>query len=188
METFQRFYYLLLSEEPRVFTYHRNLQFFSPSTLDPSLGLLKVMKVLRWAVFLSQFQYRIEHVDSDEVMADLITLGIRGYRGKRTTIRQLTYLLLEKAVVPSPESNDFDFPTVDQIRIAQSEYGSEKPIAADRDAHALCKFHDCAWIPDQSDDLQFRLLIVAHCGTGGHRNTDWMENFLREQFTWTTLN
>lgn len=39
----------------------------------------------------------------------------------------------------------------------------------------------------KSDDLQLRLLIVAHCDTSDHRGTDSTECTLREQFTWNTF-
>lgn len=66
------------------------------------------MKVLRWAVFLSQFQYRIEHIDGkDNVMADIMKTWIRGYRGKRVAIRRVSYPLLANQVVPSTDDETF---------------------------------------------------------------------------------
>lgn len=59
MQIFRRMDYLLLCEEPRVLTDHRKLFFcYSPTTMYPTLGRRLVIKVLRWTVFLSQFQYR----------------------------------------------------------------------------------------------------------------------------------
>lgn len=51
---FRRADYMLLCEEARVFTDHRNLLFcYSQTTLEPSLGRHKIMKVVRWAIYLS---------------------------------------------------------------------------------------------------------------------------------------
>lgn len=49
-----------------LFTDHRNILFaFNPVAMDPSLGRHKVLKVVRWALFLNAFHYRIEHVPGD---------------------------------------------------------------------------------------------------------------------------
>lgn len=59
LQTFKRMDYLPMCETPRVVTDHRNLHFFYfPSTLELSLGRHKVMKVLRWAAYLSQYPYK----------------------------------------------------------------------------------------------------------------------------------
>jgi len=188
-QTFRRMDYMLLCEEPRVFTDHRNLLFcYSPTTLDPTLGRHKVMKVLRWAVYLSQFQYRIEHVDGEaNVMADVMTRWMRGYRGKRCAIRRVTYRILENAVVPSPESKDFEWPNFSQIRQAQEDHVDQRPKNAERKGESLWSVNGRTWIPDEADDLQLRLLVVAHCGVGGHRGAESTESTLREEFTWSTL-
>lgn len=56
VQTFQRMGYLLMCEEPRIYTAHRNLLFcYAPSTMEPTLGEHKVMTLLRWAVSV---QYR----------------------------------------------------------------------------------------------------------------------------------
>lgn len=129
-----------------------------------------IMKVLRWAVFMSQFQYRIEHVDGEaNLMADVMTRWMSGYRGKRCAIKRVTYRLLENAVVPSPDSADFERPNVGPIREAQLNFEASKPKGATRDSRGLCQVNDHTWIPDESDEPQLRLLVVAHCGVGGHR-------------------
>lgn len=146
------------------------------------------MKVLRWAVFLSQFQYRIEHVDGDDnTMAYIMIRCMCGYRGKHATIRRVTYRILENAYVPFPESKNFEWPTVNQMRKAKVKHAANRRKEATQEGNFLCRFRNYTWVPDQADDLQLRLLIVAHCGTAGHHSTGTIENVLREQFTWSTL-
>lgn len=96
MEEFQLLDYLILLEEPLGLTARRYLfLFFSPYTLDPFPGPQQVIKVLRWAVVLSQFQYRNENFDGrDNVMEYTVTRWVRGYRGKRTRVQHVTYFLL----------------------------------------------------------------------------------------------
>lgn len=43
------------------------------------------------------------------------------------------------------------------------------------------------WIPEEAEELQLRLLIVAYCVIGGHRGAEATENVIRQQFTWKTL-
>lgn len=74
-QTFQRLEYLLECEHTtRVFTDHRNLLFmFNYTTLETSLGRHKVLKVVSWALFISAFTYRIEHVQGDKnTLADIM--------------------------------------------------------------------------------------------------------------------
>ena len=38
------------------------------------------------------------------------------------------------------------------------------------------------WIQDEANELQFRFLIVTHCGTAGNRETESMEQIQCEEF------
>lgn len=64
VQAFRILDYLLSCDiSTRVFADHRNLLFvFNPAAMEPSPGRHKVLKVVRWALFLSAFTYRIEHV------------------------------------------------------------------------------------------------------------------------------
>ncbi len=111
-ETFRRLDYLLLCEQgTRVFTDHRNLLFvFNPRALDPTLGRHKILKVMRWALYLSQYGYTIEHVaGTRNVAADIMTRWMRGFRGHPRTIKRVSHLLIERDIVPSPADDDFEW-------------------------------------------------------------------------------
>lgn len=43
------------------------------------------------------------------------------------------------------------------------------------------------WIPDQYDELQLRLCIIAHNGAAGHRGVEFTKNTLSHEFHWRTL-
>jgi len=137
--TFGRLDHLLLCEEPRVFTDHRNLLVcYSPSTLDPWFELHKVMKVFRWALFFSQFQYRIEHfVKNENVIAVIMKRWNPGYRGKRSAVHCISYCLLEHSVVIFFNANDSYWPDFTPIREAQEEYALSKPSNFTRDSNVL---------------------------------------------------
>lgn len=65
----------LNGQDTRIFTDHRNFLFvFSPLEVEPSLGKHIISKVLRWAIYLSNFDYVIEHIDGERnVFADILT-------------------------------------------------------------------------------------------------------------------
>lgn len=133
LETFHRLDYLLM-QDSLFFTDHRNLLLvFASFTTEPAIGRYKALKVLRWAVFLSQFKYRIEHVEGvHNIMADIITRWLRSYQNLQRTVKLVTKRLLQHDVVPSPLEDDFDRPNVLTIRNTQSKHISEKPSKAIR--------------------------------------------------------
>lgn len=76
-----------------IFIDHRNLLFvLYPHSMEPSLGRHKDLKVLRWALFMSTFSYKIEHVPVEEnTMADILTRCMRGYPGYHGTIKKISF-------------------------------------------------------------------------------------------------
>lgn len=79
-----------------VFTYHRNLLFvFAPLALEPALGRHIASKAQQEALYLSKFNYAIEHIRGDEnVRADILTWRTRGCRSEKAL---LCSILLEEA-------------------------------------------------------------------------------------------
>lgn len=60
-------YMLACDTSTDVSTDHLNLLFtFNPFSMLPSLGRHKVLKVVRWALYLSYFTYRLEHVPGEQ--------------------------------------------------------------------------------------------------------------------------
>lgn len=189
-EKFHRLDYMLMCElDTRIFTDHRNLLFlFAPSTLEPSLGRHKVLKVLRWAVFLFQFMYRIERVDGEEnVMAGVMTRGLRGYRNSNKAVKGVADILQQHDVVPSPSESNFTWSDIHQVRKSQEVHASNRPKKAKSNANGIWAINARTWINNQADELQLRFLIVAHCGSSGHRGSEATADILREEFVWSTM-
>ena len=93
-QTFQKLDYLFLRERPpHVFTDHPNLLFvFAPLALEPALGRHVVSEVQRWALFLSRFDYFIEHISGTaNVFADILTRWVGRYR-RETSMRSVCSL------------------------------------------------------------------------------------------------
>ena len=190
LQTFTRLDHMLQCESLiRIFTDHRNLLFvFCPSILDPSLGRHKAMKVMRWAIFLSQFSYKIEHVDGENnVMPDIMTRWLRGYRGHRAAIKRVGHRVFQQDIVPSPLSENFDWPDIHELLNVQQQYYEKKPKESSTDDNGLVVMNGRMWVPEDAEDLQWRLLITAHCGSAGHRGIESTRSVLHEQFTWQGL-
>ncbi len=137
---------------------------------------------------MSQFQYRIEHVDgAQNVMPDIMTRWLRGYRGKRSAIKRVSHRILEHVLPASPLNADFITPSVTIIRDAQHKSRRDLPSSAQMGPDTLWTINDRIWIPDEAEDLQVLVLISVHGGEGGHRGQKPTESVLRERFTWTTL-
>lgn len=75
MEAFRRLNYLFSCHDSSVvYTDNRNVLFdFHPVDIKPNLGRHKVLEVVRCALFLFDFTYKILHVPGDEnVIADIL--------------------------------------------------------------------------------------------------------------------
>lgn len=83
LQTFQRLDYLLMvASLIHVFIDHRNLLFiFAPALIWPQSLLYVLSKVCRWAMFLSEFQFVIQHIIEDRnVFADIVARWAKVYR------------------------------------------------------------------------------------------------------------
>lgn len=186
VETFRKMSYLLAcNNDVTVFTDHRNLLFtFNPLALEPSLGRHKVLKVLRWALFLSTFSYTIGHVPGElNTMADIQTRWMRGYRGHRGAIKRVAY----DGVPTAPLADDDSWPSRTDIVAAQSAYTGKHPPGLSRDEDNLAWKSGKIWIPATADALKLKLLTIAHAVTVGHRGIDATAAILSAEYTWVGM-
>ena len=185
-QVFKRLDYLLLvSRKTHVFTDHRNLLFvFNPLAVEPFLGRHVVSKVQRWALYLSQFQYKIEHIaGKNNKMADIMTRWYKGYR-RGSSLKRVKEQLDQIDIVPNPAEDDFHWPSLEEIIKAQNR--AERPVNAVKGHEGEWRINGKIWIP-QEPSLQIRLLVTGHCGAAGHRGIEATKSILQEQFTWADL-
>ena len=155
--------------------------------MDPFLGSHKVLKVFRWALFLSAFAYRVEHVPGDSnIWPNIMTRWMRGYR-RAPSIRRVTATLPFNGVTVPPVSPAFAWPSAAEIITAQSERKAAAPSTTKSLDSGLLVIKGAVWILEDCVDLKLRLLTIAHAGNAGHRVSDATWNALRESFTWTNL-
>ena len=143
-QTFDCLDYLFLDEHPvHLFTDHRNLLYtFAPMALQPAMKRHAVSKVQRWAIFLSKFEYIIEHVDgSQNIFADILTRWTKGYRGnERVATSKICSLLLD-ASCSVPSTDDVEWPSIENMKAAQARFASHVPPDAKEDSWYL----SCLW-------------------------------------------
>lgn len=173
-------------ESTIIFTDHRNLLFvFHPTAIESTLGRHKVLKVLRWALYLSTFTYRIEHIPgSENVMADIMTRWLRGYRGQRPSIRRLK-APLPVPTAPAPDGEEW--PDRLAIIATQGTQEAPPPARATKDEDGLIRCDGRVWLPINADDMKLKLLTIAHCGPSGHRGAESTHESIRTHFTWMGL-
>ena len=107
--------YLFMGDRKvHVFTDHRNLLFlYSPLRLEASLGSHAVSKVQRWAMYLSRFEYNIEHIDGGaNIIADILTRWLNGYRVEQKAARKsvLAFAVIPQ-MMPSSDPEKFVSPS-----------------------------------------------------------------------------
>ena len=172
-----------LASEPTgfdLYTDHNNLIFlFDPQAIQPDLSQTAIRKVLRWAVRLSAYNYVCIHIKgSENVWADLLS---RWATLSNNTIRRLVTV----PQLPSTSENEFEWPTSEEILKVQS--ASSRPLHLKHTDGLWLTSSGQTWIPDNADELQLRLCIIAHTGAPGHRGIEAKTKSLADKFYWTTL-
>lgn len=156
--------------------------------MEPSLGRHVVCKVQRWALYLSRFNYVIEHIEGENnVFADIMTRWLRRYRTDIRSMRKITRAHKPPwQIIPSPSQPNFIWPKWKSIIQAQSGHTpGQNDITKDSDG--VFKLNGRIWIPEEKYDLKLKIMVASHCGQMGHRGRDATESALRENFVWTGM-
>lgn len=187
---FTRLGYVLLCEPLiRIFSDHRNLLFvFCPTLLLALPRRHKVMIVQRWAVYLSQFGYQIEHVNGENsVMPDVMTRWLHGYEENGAAVKCVSHLLMKHDIFPSSTDRTLEWPHISDLRKAQNTYNENVPKFASKGASGIVLFHYKMWVPEDSEDLHLCILITEHCGNSGHRGAESAASIIHKNYTWSTI-
>ena len=148
-------------------------------------------KLLRWSTKLGDYRYVLEHIAGpNNVWADLISRwGGKGAGNTSHAVKRLTNRKhprsdpqeqQQQPMPPRPlDVQDFVWPTLADIQTAQKQHSA--PTEAIDNGDGILRIQDKLWIPDDKDLVQ-RLMIVAHCGSNGHRGVHVMQNHLKKLF------
>lgn len=88
-----------------------------------------------------------------------------------------------EGMVPTVPSIMSDWPSRSTIREAQSR-GVHRPQGIQADGDGLLRIYSKAWIPNEVDCLNLKLLTVAHAGQTGHLGAEATAASLSEYFIW----
>lgn len=185
---FEKLDYMLMGEQPvHVFTDHRNLLFvFSPTALQPTIGRHVISKVQRWAMFLSRFDFSIEHIDGcKNIFADILTRWVRGYRSEGICTPRIQAVQISDAQVV-PSSSEIEWPSWSTIRESQLKNQDDQTEAVP-DSCNVRRIRGKIWIPERDLELQLKILVISHCGSLGHRGASATESVILEDFHWKGL-
>lgn len=181
MATTERMHWLLATPDGfDLYTDHHNLIFlFDPLAVVPDLSISSTRKVLRWAVRLSMYNYTCVHIKgTDNVWADII-----GRWTQPSTMRRIVKI----PELPSSDNTEFSWPTPTEIAEQQTAHADLRPRDLRLENGLWVNDSGSTWIPDDSSDLQTRLLIIAHTGPSGHRGATSTESTLKKYYFWSTL-
>jgi hypothetical protein len=178
--------YLLLShDEFSILSDHLNLTYiYNPLSADPSLARHVVHKLQRWALKMSVFSYRMEHVMGElNYWTDLMTRwGVRWVAGCESKAHGKMDSLFAQPYISPPDYDTVEFPSKKEIQLVQKsavdEYercqqdnamaGQEEPPQQVDDG-GMRMINNALWIPERAVELQLRLCVEAHCRSAGHR-------------------
>jgi hypothetical protein len=178
--------YLLLShDEFSILSNHLNLTYiYNLLSADPTLALYIVHKLQRWALKMSVYSYRMEHVMGElNYWKDLMTRwGVGWVAGSKNKAHGKMASLFAQPYTSSPDDK-VEFPSKKEIQLVQQsaiyEYercqqgnamARQEAPPQQVDAGGMRMMNNALWIPERAVELQLRLCMVAHCRSAGHRS------------------
>lgn len=89
----------------------------------------------------------------------------------------------------TPSTCDKDYIWLDINNVIQSKRQHYTHVLHDavRKVRSTLPVNDKIRIPDQSDNLQLRILNTAHCGSGGLCRAEWIALIVHERYGWSTI-
>lgn len=177
---------LLGGHKIHVFTDHRNLLYiFATRALDANLGRHIISKVQRWAIYLSRFEFVIEHIDGElNVCADMLTRWAKGYRTEKAQTQKISSLVLENSQI-IPTADEIIWPSMEDIR--KSQQNKPAPANSAQDEAAILRCNGKIWIPEDCEELKLKIMVISHTSSMGHRGIDATRSIISESFWWETL-
>jgi Integrase zinc binding domain len=149
---------------------------FDPGSTNPNVANYVVSKLNRWGVVLSEFDYDIYHIQGGfNHFADLMT---------RWSVSRIRGLVMAPLSTPDAAGEEPDY----LLELVEKPQKDMTRSEWDRVDMKQCKGLYCVgtrlYVPRSAVDVKIRLLMVAHCGRGGHRPAKETKLKLLEHFVW----
>jgi Integrase zinc binding domain len=182
---------------------HFNLTYiYNPLSADPTLARYVVHKLQRWALKMSVFSYRMEHVMGElNYWTDLMTRwGIGWVAGSENKAHGKFASLFAQPYVSPPDYDTVEFPSKKDILLVQQSavddyercqqgnaMARQEVPPQQVDAGGMRMMNNALWIPEPAVELQLRLCVEAHCRSAGHRAYEATLGAIKEYVAWTTM-
>ncbi len=109
-----------------------------------------------------------------------------GYRGKLKA-RHVSSLLSSQDIAQSQQETDYERPSHAMVRDIQEKHISDIPEISCTGSDGCCYSDYRVWIPNSANDLELKILILAHCDHSGRRAADRTLCSVSEKFVWSTM-
>jgi RNase H-like domain found in reverse transcriptase len=186
VDTVTKVDYLLLShDEFSILSDHHNLTYiYNPFSADPTLARHVVHKLQRWALKMSVFSCRMEHVMGGlSYWTDLMTKwGVGWVAGSENKAHGKMASLFAQPYISPPDYDTVEFPSKKDIllvrksavdeceRCQQGSAMARQEVPPQQvDAGGMRMINNALWISERAVELQIRLCVEAHCRSAGHR-------------------
>jgi Integrase zinc binding domain/Integrase core domain len=196
--------YLLLSHDVfSILSYHLNLSHIhNPLSADSTLARHVVHKLQRWALKMSVFSYRMEHLIGElNYWTDLMTRwGVGWVAGSENKAHGKMASLFAQPHISAPDYDTVEFPSKKEILLEQQSavdeyerYQQGNAMARQEvppqqvDAGGMRMMNNALWIPECAVELHLRLCVEAHCRSAGHRAYEATLDAIKEYVAWTTM-
>jgi RNase H-like domain found in reverse transcriptase/Integrase zinc binding domain len=206
VDTVTKVDYLLLSHDEisiLCLCDHLNLTYIhNPLCKAPTLARHVVHKLQRWALHMSEFSYRVEHVMGElNHWTDLMTRwGVGWVAGSENKAHGKMASLFAPPFISPPDYDTVEFPSkkdillVQQSAVNELERYQQSNAMARQDAPpqqgdvgGMRMMNNALWIPERAVELQLRLCVEAHCHSAGHRAYEETLGTIKEYVAWITM-
>ena len=197
LDAIRRFdYFLIYDRKFRIFTDHKNLMFiFNPSSTSIPLKQHTLDKLYRWALKLSSVDYHIEHIPGQlNTWADMLSRWASTDRMTPRMCRLKRKRKFSVGIINPLNQEDFIWPNLNEIQEAQrrspptpGQISSDLSTFVADESGLFITDANIVWIPKEASQLQLRLIIIAHCGSAGHRGQHATFTALSERFFWPNM-
>jgi hypothetical protein len=172
-------------------------------------------KLCRWRERLQRYQYSVRLVSGDaNLLPDLMSRITKREETRDTkascvddvaatftdvdisdnwkeipfeTKTSLTTVSTNALLVSSSLDEEFIFPSKEEIwKVHQTTEDKNIPEDCKKGNDGYIRHEGKVWVPEERD-LKARIMVIAHCGSSGHRRLEIMKRAIEKQFWWNGM-